>query len=156
MKIKGIYCPNVVPFKEDRSINEHELRRYVSWLIDKGVSGLYPNGSSGEFIRLSFEERIRVVEIVADEVNGRVPILAGAAEPNVDLVLEACRRCADLGDYFELVGWTNTGRAQSNVGVSTISSTVIVRRKSNANMEKDVPSGGRCGCPRSSASTWLA
>ncbi len=97
MLIEGIFCPNVVPFNEDRSINEHELRRYVSWLIEKGVSGLYPNGSTGEFIRLSFAERIRVVEIVADEAKGRVPILAGAAEPNVDLVLEACRRYADLG-----------------------------------------------------------
>jgi 4-hydroxy-tetrahydrodipicolinate synthase len=95
--IQGIYTPNIVPYKEDHSINEGELRRYVSWLIDKGVSGLYPNGSTGEFIRLSFEERVRVVEIVVDEAAGRVPVLAGAAEPNADLVLEACRRYADLG-----------------------------------------------------------
>ena len=97
MKIEGIYTPNVVPFKADHSINEAELRRYVSWLIDKGISGLYPNGSSGEFIRLSFEERIRVVEIIMDENRGRVPVLAGAAEPNLDLVLQACHRYADLG-----------------------------------------------------------
>ena len=97
MKIEGIYTPNVVPFHDDNRINEEELRRYVSWLIDKGISGLYPNGSTGEFIRLSFEERIRVVEIVADEAAGRVPVLAGAAEPNIDLVLEAAGRFADLG-----------------------------------------------------------
>ena len=47
MNIEGIFCPNVLPFKPDRSINEGELLRYVSWLIDKGVSGLYPNGSTG-------------------------------------------------------------------------------------------------------------
>ena len=95
--IQGIFTPNVVPFHQDHRINEGELRRYVSWLIAKGVTGLYPNGSTGEFIRLSFEQRIRVVEIIADEARGRVPILAGAAEPNIDLVLEACRRFADLG-----------------------------------------------------------
>lgn len=95
--IAGIYTPNIIPYNPDHSLNEGELRRYVSWLIEKGVSGLYPNGSTGEFIRLSFEERIRVVEIVADETGGRVPILAGAAEPNIDLVLEACARYADLG-----------------------------------------------------------
>jgi 4-hydroxy-tetrahydrodipicolinate synthase len=89
--------PNFVPFKADRSIREGELRRYVSWLIEKGISGLHPNGSTGEFIRLSFEERIRVVEIVASETKGRVPILVGAAEPNIDLVLKACARYADLG-----------------------------------------------------------
>lgn len=95
--IEGIYTPNIVPYTRDHGINEGELRRYVSWLIEKGVNGLYPNGSTGEFIRLSFAERIRVVEIVVDEAAGRVPVLAGAAEPNVDLVLEACGRYADLG-----------------------------------------------------------
>lgn len=95
--IHGIFCPNIVPFNDDRSINERELRRIVDWLIEKGIGGLYPNGSTGEFIRLSFEERLRVVEIVADETRGRRPILAGAAEGNIDLVLKACARYADLG-----------------------------------------------------------
>lgn len=97
MKIQGIYTPNIVPFGQDGAINEHELRRLTSWLITKGIHGLYPNGSTGEFIRLSFEERLRVVRIMADENRGRVPILAGAAEANIDLVLQACRAYADLG-----------------------------------------------------------
>jgi 4-hydroxy-tetrahydrodipicolinate synthase len=69
----------------------------TSWLIEKGIHGLYPNGSTGEFIRLSFEERLRVVQIMASENRGRVPILAGAAEANIDLVLKACRFYAELG-----------------------------------------------------------
>jgi 4-hydroxy-tetrahydrodipicolinate synthase len=97
MKIQGIYTPNIVPFGQGGAINEHELRRMTSWLIAKGIHGLYPNGSSGEFIRLSFEERLRVVQIMASENRGRVPILAGAAEANIDLVLKACRNYADLG-----------------------------------------------------------
>lgn len=96
-RIHGILCPNIVPFQEDGSINEGELRRIVNWLIEKGVHGLYPNGSTGEFARLSFEERLRVVEIVASENRGRVPILAGAAENSIDLVIQAARRYADLG-----------------------------------------------------------
>lgn len=95
--LKGIFCPNIVPFHEDGSIHEGELRRIVNWLLDKGIQGLYPNGSTGEFIRLSLEERQRVVEIIADEAGGRVPILAGAAEGNIDLVLRAAARYADLG-----------------------------------------------------------
>jgi 2-dehydro-3-deoxy-D-pentonate aldolase len=95
--IRGIFTPNVVPLHPDNRINEGELRRYTSWLIGKRVSGLYPNGSTGEFIRLSFGERLRVVEIMADENRDRVPILAGAAEPNIATVLEACKRYADLG-----------------------------------------------------------
>lgn len=96
-KIAGIYTPNIVPFRADHTINEAELRRMTSWLIEEGVNGLYPNGSTGEFIRLSFEDRLRVVKIMAEENRGRVPILAGAAEPNSDQVLQACRYYADLG-----------------------------------------------------------
>jgi 4-hydroxy-tetrahydrodipicolinate synthase len=95
--IKGIFTPNLVPFSDDGSINEGELRRMVNWLIEKGVTGLYPNGSTGEFIRLSFEERKRVIKIVAEETRGRVPILAGAAETNMHMILDACRTYADLG-----------------------------------------------------------
>jgi 2-dehydro-3-deoxy-D-pentonate aldolase len=95
--INGIFTPNLVPFLDDGRINEDELRRMVNWLVDKGVSGLYPNGSTGEFIRLSFEERKRVIQIVVEENRGRVPILAGAAEANVDMILDACRTYADLG-----------------------------------------------------------
>lgn len=95
--IQGIYVPTAVPYLEDHKVNESELRKIVSWLIEKGVTGIYPNGSIGEFIRLSFEERKRVVSIVADEARGRVPILAGAAEPNIDAVIEMAHYCADLG-----------------------------------------------------------
>jgi 2-dehydro-3-deoxy-D-pentonate aldolase len=95
--LNGIFVPNIAPYLPDGSLNEHELRKIVNWLINRGVSGLYPNGSMGEFIRLSFEERKRIIEIIADETNSRVPILAGAAEPNIDLVLEMCQFCADLG-----------------------------------------------------------
>ena len=95
--LQGIFTPNLVPFLDDGRINEAELRRMINWLIEKGVHGLYPNGSTGEFIRLSFEERKRVIQIVAEETRGRVPILAGAAEANLTLILEACRAYADLG-----------------------------------------------------------
>ena len=53
-------------------INERELRRFISWLIEKGVHGLYPNGSTGEFTRFTEEERRRIIQIVADENRGRV------------------------------------------------------------------------------------
>ncbi len=95
--IRGIFTPNLVPFLDDGRINEPELRRLINWLIEKGVSGLYPNGSTGEFIRLSFEERKRVIQIVAEENRGRVPILAGAAESNLTMILEACEAYARLG-----------------------------------------------------------
>lgn len=95
--LKGIFTPNLVPYLPDGDINESELRRYVDWLIERGVHGLYPNGSTGEFTRFTSEERRRIVSIIADQVRGRVPILAGAAEANVRETLSACEYYASLG-----------------------------------------------------------
>jgi 4-hydroxy-tetrahydrodipicolinate synthase len=96
-KLRGIFTPNLVPMDSQGRINEAELRRYVDWLIERGVNGLYPNGSTGEFTRFTPEERRRIVEVIADQTRGRVPILAGAAEANVKETLSACEFYADLG-----------------------------------------------------------
>jgi 4-hydroxy-tetrahydrodipicolinate synthase len=66
--IQGIYTPNLIPFRDDGTINESELRRMINWLIEKGIGGLYPNGSTGEFIRL-----------IAEENRGRLPKVNGLA-----------------------------------------------------------------------------
>ena len=96
-KLTGIFTPNMVPLLDDGQINESELRRYVDWLIDHGVHGLYPNGSTGEFTRFTAEERRRIVRIVCDQAAGRVPVLAGAAEANVAETIKACETYHDYG-----------------------------------------------------------
>src|SRR6478609_6689055 len=96
-KLQGIFTPNIVPLDSRGQINEPELRRYVDWLIDNGVHGLYPNGSTGEFTRFTVEERRRIVKIVCEQVDGRVPILAGAAEANVRETIKACEVYHEYG-----------------------------------------------------------
>ena len=96
-KLSGIFTPNIVCLDAQGQINERETRRYVDWLIDNGVHGLYPNGSTGEFTRFTAAERERTIEIIADQVNGRVPILAGAAEANSRETIRACERYYELG-----------------------------------------------------------
>jgi len=96
-RFRGIYCPNVVPLDAEGEIDESELRHYVDWLIDHGVHGLYPNGSTGEFTRFTAEERRRIIETVVDQTANRVPVLAGAAEANTRETLRACEHYAQLG-----------------------------------------------------------
>lgn len=96
-KLRGIFTPNIVPLDSHGEINERELRRYVDWLIAKGVHGLYPNGSTGEFTRFTVEERVRIMEIICDQVNGRIPVLAGAAEANVKETVRACETYYEMG-----------------------------------------------------------
>ncbi|MFM7075310.1 MAG: dihydrodipicolinate synthase family protein, partial [Planctomycetaceae bacterium] len=53
--ISGILVPHMVPLDARGRIDEEELARYVAWLVDHGVHGLYPNGSTGEFVRFTAE-----------------------------------------------------------------------------------------------------
>jgi 4-hydroxy-tetrahydrodipicolinate synthase len=96
-RLQGIFTPNMVPLDGQGKIHEPELRRYVDWLIEHGVHGLYPNGSTGEFTRFTPEERRRTVQIMVEQAAGRVPILAGAAEANVRETLAACEFYHGLG-----------------------------------------------------------
>src|SRR5258708_28964205 len=96
-KLHGVFTPTLVPLDAKGQINETELRRFISWLIERGVHGLYPNGSTGEFTRFTAEERRRIVQIVCDECRGRVPGLAGAAEANVKETLGACAAYVAMG-----------------------------------------------------------
>lgn len=96
-KLYGIFTPNMVPLDDRGRINEPELRRMVDWLIAKGISGLYPNGSTGEFTRFSFEERKQIVRIVCEQTAGRAFILAGAAEANAARTIEAASYYHSLG-----------------------------------------------------------
>jgi dihydrodipicolinate synthase/N-acetylneuraminate lyase len=96
-QLRGVFTPNLVPLDRRGDINEDELRRYVDWLIAGGVHGLYPNGSTGEFTRFTVEERQRIIQIVCDQANGRVPVLAGAAEANVKETIAACELYHDYG-----------------------------------------------------------
>ena len=96
-RIQGILTPNITPVDAQGRVDEQKLRGYVDWLIDRGVDGLYPNGSTGEFVRFSAEERRDIVRIVMDQADGRVPVLAGAAEANVKATIEACDAYGELG-----------------------------------------------------------
>jgi dihydrodipicolinate synthase/N-acetylneuraminate lyase len=96
-RVHGIYTPHMVPLDPRGRIDENELRRYVDWLIDHGVHGLYPNGSTGEFVRFTADERRRIIEVVCDQTRGRVPVLAGAAEANAGETIAACEAYAGFG-----------------------------------------------------------
>ena len=68
------------------------MRRYVDWLIDKGVHGLYPNGSTGEFTRFTVEERRRIIKIVCEQNAARGASRLGWPEANVKETIAATVR----------------------------------------------------------------
>jgi 4-hydroxy-tetrahydrodipicolinate synthase len=68
----------VTPFRQDESLDEATLRKLVRRQIEAGINFLVPCGTTGESPTLDHDEHLRVIEIVVEEANGQVPVLAGA------------------------------------------------------------------------------
>src|SRR5262245_26325142 len=96
-ELKGCGTALVTPFKEDQSIDESALRRFVEFQIAEGIDFLVPCGTTGESATLSDDEQRRVVEIVLEEARGRVPVVAGAGGNNTAHVIKLARQCERLG-----------------------------------------------------------
>ena len=75
--LEGVFVPHITPFRRNGEINENALRQCVQFWVEGGLSGLVPCGSNGEAPYLLREERKRVIEVVVEEANGKVPIIAG-------------------------------------------------------------------------------
>jgi len=75
---QGIFTAIVTPFRQDGSLDEAALRTLVDRQIEGGVDGLVPCGTTGESATMSTEEKIRVIEIVREQSNDHVRVLAGA------------------------------------------------------------------------------
>jgi 4-hydroxy-tetrahydrodipicolinate synthase len=89
--IKGIIPAMVTPLNDQEELDEAALRRLVNYLIERGVHGLFPVGSQGEFYALSAEEKHRVWEIVVEEAAGKVPVYAGTGAITTRQVIELNR-----------------------------------------------------------------
>jgi 4-hydroxy-tetrahydrodipicolinate synthase len=87
----------VTPFREDGSLDEDTLRRLVSRQVKSGVDFLVPCGTTGESPTLSHREHLRIVEIAVQEVNGRIPVLAGAGGYDTSHVIELIGELKRLG-----------------------------------------------------------
>ena len=76
-EIRGIIPPILTPKNEDESLNLDELRRQTERLLAGGVHGLFPFGTNGEGYILSEQEKYEILEVMIDQVKGRVPVYAG-------------------------------------------------------------------------------
>jgi 4-hydroxy-tetrahydrodipicolinate synthase len=96
---RGTGTAIVTPFKKDGSVDEVVLRELVDRQIHAKVEALIPVGSTGEAATLSDAEQAQVIEIVVEQVKGRVPVIGGASSNStskaITLAKEAKRRGVD-------------------------------------------------------------
>lgn len=103
-KPEGILPALVTPFTDDgKSVDEERLRALVDHCIKLGVHGVVPCGTTGEFVNLTDEEKRLVLEIVVDQVNGRVPVIAGTGASGTDKAVELTKYAKDIGATAALI-----------------------------------------------------
>jgi len=96
--LEGIVVAMITPMNQDESIDEVGVRTVADYLIGKGVHGLFPGGSQGEFYALTTQERKQLLELTVETASGR----------NVFVVAHVgavtTREALDLTRHAEAVG----------------------------------------------------
>jgi len=83
LNFRGIWSPMPTPFGARSELDLDRSRELVDYLVDGGVDGLFPLGTTGEFALMSREERRKIVDTVVDQTNDRVPVLCGVSDPSL-------------------------------------------------------------------------
>ena len=99
---KGSIVAIVTPFKNGK-IDETSLRNLVNWHIDEGTHGIVPVGTTGESPTLDHSEHREVVEIVIDQVNNRVPVIAGAGSNSTSEAISLLMHAESVGADAALI-----------------------------------------------------
>ncbi|CAG0878764.1 unnamed protein product [Cyprideis torosa] len=86
----------VTPFTSN-GVDEQALRRLVEWHIASGTDALVPVGTTGESPVLSHKEHIRIVEVVVEAANGKLPVIAGAGSNNPLEAIEYTKAAQSAG-----------------------------------------------------------
>jgi len=107
--LAGCYVTIPTPFRDepDLPIDEASLRLHIRFLIGAGLDGRYATflagGAAGDFSTMTFDERMRISEVVIDEVAGRVPVAVGAQTTSTQELRRLARGARALGaDYIQI------------------------------------------------------
>jgi len=96
-KFEGVYPAMVTPLNKNLEIDENGLRYEVDFLIGSHVHGLVALGSSGEFPYLTVDEKKRVIDIVVEQTNGRIPVVVCTSSIGTDEVILLSRYAQERG-----------------------------------------------------------
>ncbi len=93
---QGAMVAIVTPFK-DGQVDETTLRQLIEFQIANGTQGIIPCGTTGESPTLSFTEHERVIDITVEQVNKRVPVIAGTGSNNTDEAIRLTKHAKNAG-----------------------------------------------------------
>lgn len=96
---EGIITPIVTPIKREgeERLNLEAMKQLIEHLIGKGVSGIFPLGSNGEFHVLNSQEKMDFAKAVIEQVNGRVPVYVGTGACSTAETIQLSKQAEALG-----------------------------------------------------------
>jgi 4-hydroxy-tetrahydrodipicolinate synthase len=98
----GAIVATVTPFRNG-NLDKNALKKLVTFQINSGTDGIVPCGTTGESATLSFEEHERVIDLVLESANGRVPVIAGTGSNNTKEAVALTRYAKKTGASGALV-----------------------------------------------------
>ena len=110
----GVGTALVTPFTKTGALDEPAIKRLARRQIDGGVHFLVPCGTTGETPTLSAAERRRVVELVLEEANGQVPVMAGAGDNDTKAAVQLSKEMHRIGvqGLLQVTPWYNKPTAE--------------------------------------------
>jgi 4-hydroxy-tetrahydrodipicolinate synthase len=93
--IEGVLPALITPFTKDNRVDKDGIRQNIEYLIDGGVSGVVPCGTTGEAATLSIKEHEKVIEYAVEFSS--VPVVAGTGSNNTTEALELTKFAQDAG-----------------------------------------------------------
>ena len=95
MDLKGAMPALITPFTPDRRIDGAGFKDNIRYMIEHGVSGIVPCGTTGESATITLEEHKQLIDIAVD--CSTVPVIAGTGSNNTSEAIELTRYAADAG-----------------------------------------------------------
>jgi 4-hydroxy-tetrahydrodipicolinate synthase len=98
--ITGSIVALATPMKVNGDIDWEALRRLVNFHLENGTDAIVAAGTTGEPTTMSFAEHFDVIRSVVEEVNGRIPVIAGTGANATSEAVELARYAGEVGaDY---------------------------------------------------------
>ena len=96
-KLEGVFPVLITPMINEQEIDWDGFRNNIEHFISKNVPGIAINGSTGEFVSLTKEERFKLVEVAVEQVNGRVTLVVGSAAETTADAIECTQQAEKAG-----------------------------------------------------------
>lgn len=93
---KGAATAIITPFNKD-GIDFEKFAKLVEWQIEEGINGIVVCGTTGEGPTLTDEEHKKAVKFVVEQVNGRVPVIAGTGSNDIAYSIELTKHACEVG-----------------------------------------------------------